>query len=90
MNIPQNALIIMRGFSFATLGIINRMKKQLGPSLFTAERVNDFSLGIQFSDNGITSTIFSLLYEPKSAVFLGVCAFSFGVALPCSRLCKKR
>ena len=46
MNFPQNALIIMRGFSFATLGIINRMRRQLGESLFTEDRVNDFSLGI--------------------------------------------
>ncbi len=85
---PQHALIIMRGFSFSTLGLINRLPAQLAPLLF--DDLHDFSLGLQFTDNGLTSTLFSKLYEPKTAVFLAICAFSFAVALPCSRFCRDR
>ena len=62
MKFPDNALIIMKGLSFSTLGMVNRFDKIIGQFIFTSRLVDDFSLGIQFTNNGVTSTIFSLLY----------------------------
>ena len=46
MEFPPNTLIILKGLSFSTLGMINRINKMIGQYIFINRLVDDFSLGV--------------------------------------------